>query len=288
MKIIESYIYTLNQIESITFDKIEAEAETELIFTSNLFKKYFGQSLKKEEVFGKFSHNELKKNTLLNLNEIIKERSKGIPIQYILDEAWFYGHNFHVYINDSHKALIPRNETELIVEKLTEHSKEKSKYIGIDIGTGTCCIPISFILNSSNDVFFDAIDPYTFKIAKKNISKFKLEKKITLHNIGIEEILNNFKKKYDIITANLPYIPEDKKIKELVFEPKEALYAKDNGLHYIKIFFNILPDIIKNDGVALIEIDPKHTDYLKKLKNFEISTFKDLNNLDRIAIIKLK
>ena len=132
MKIIESYIYTLNKIESITFDKIEAEAETELIFTSKLFKKYFGQSLKKEEVFGKFSHSELKKNTLLNLNEIIKERSKGIPIQYILDEAWFYGHNFHVYINDSHKALIPRNETELIVEKLTEHSKEKSKYTGID------------------------------------------------------------------------------------------------------------------------------------------------------------
>ena len=55
--------------------------------------------------------------------------------------------------------------------------------------------------------------------------------------------MNTFDRKYDIVTANLPYIPKDKKIKELVFEPKEALYAKDNGLHYIKIFFNILPNI---------------------------------------------
>ncbi|GIR16119.1 MAG: hypothetical protein CM15mP29_1070 [Alphaproteobacteria bacterium] len=54
MKIIESYIYTLNQIESITFDKIEAEAETELIFTSKLFKKYFGQSLKKRKYLENF------------------------------------------------------------------------------------------------------------------------------------------------------------------------------------------------------------------------------------------
>ena len=100
--------------------------------------------------------------------------------------------------------------------------------------------------------------------------------------------MNTFDRKYDIVTANLPYIPKDKKIKELVFEPKEALYAKDNGLHYIKIFFNILPDIIKKNGVALIEIDPKHTVFLNRLKNFEISTYKDLNNLDRIAIIKLK
>ena len=100
--------------------------------------------------------------------------------------------------------------------------------------------------------------------------------------------MNTFDRKYDIVTANLPYIPEDKKIKELVFEPKEALYAKDNGLHYIKIFFNILPNIIKKNGIAFIEIDPKHSDYLLKLKNFEISIFKDLNNQDRIAKIKLK
>ena len=289
MKIIESYFHILNQIKLITNDRIESEAETALIFSSRLFQEYFGQRLEKEEIFGKFSDHDLEENILITLNNIISKRSKGVPIQYILDEAWFYGYSFHVYKNDIIKTLIPRNETEFIVEKFIEYSKTKSKNISvIDIGTGSCCIPISIILNSSNINSFDAIDPHTFEIAKKNISSYKLEGRINLYNIGIEGILSNLNKKYDIITANLPYIPEDKKIKALNSEPFEALYAKDDGLHYIKMLIGILPVIIKNNGIAIIEIDPKHTDYLNNLKNFKVSIFKDLNNLDRIAEIKLR
>ena len=289
MKIIESYFHILNQIKLITNDKIESEAETSLIFSSRLFQEYFGQRLEKEEIFGKFSDYDLEGNVLTILNSIIRKRSNGIPIQYILDEAWFYGYSFHVYKNDSIKTLIPRNETEFIVEKFIEHSNRKPKNISvIDIGTGSCCIPISIILNGSNIDSFDAIDPHTFEIAKKNISSYKLEGRINLYNIGIEEILGTLDKKYDIITANLPYIPEDKKISELNFEPNEALYAKDDGLYYIKMLIDILPIIIKKNGIALIEIDPKHTDYLNDLKNFKVSIFKDLNNLDRIAEIRLR
>ena len=289
MKIIESYFHILNQIKLITNDKIESEAETSLIFSSRLFQEYFGRRLEKEEIFGKFSDYDLENNILITLNNIINKRSNGIPIQYILDEAWFYGYSFHVYKNDSIKTLIPRNETEFIVEKFIEYSKTKSKNISvIDIGTGSCCIPISIILNSSNIDSFDAIDPHTFEIAKKNISSYKLEEQINLYNIGIEEILSTFDKRYDIITANLPYIPEDKKIKELNFEPYEALYAKDDGLHYIKMLISILPAIIRKNGIAIIEIDPKHADYLNDLNNFKVSIFKDLNNLDRIAEIKLR
>ena len=289
MKIIESYFHILNQIKLITNDKIESEAETALIFSSRLFQENFGQRLEKEEIFGKFSDYGLEKKMLITLNNIISRRSNGIPIQYILDEAWFYGYSFHVYKNDGIKTLIPRNETEFIVEKFIEYSKTKSKNISvIDIGTGSCCIPISIILNSSNIDSFDAIDPHTFEIAKKNISSYKLKERINLYDIGIEEILVTLDKKYDIITANLPYIPEDKKISELNFEPNEALYAKDDGLYYIKMLINILPIIIKKNGIALIEIDPKHTDYLNDLKNFKVSIFKDLNNLDRIAEIRLR
>ena len=289
MKIIESYFHIFNQIKLITNDKIESEAETALIFSSRLFQENFGQRLEKEEIFGKFSDYGLEKKMLITLNNIISRRSNGIPIQYILDEAWFYGYSFHVYKNDGIKTLIPRNETEFIVEKFIEYSKTKSKNISvIDIGTGSCCIPISIILNSSNIDSFDAIDPHTFEIAKKNISSYKLEERINLYDIGIEEILGTLDKKYDIITANLPYIPEDKKISELNFEPNEALYAKDDGLYYIKMLIDILPIIIKKNGIALIEIDPKHTDYLNDLKNFKVSIFKDLNNLDRIAEIRLR
>ena len=90
MKIIESYFHILNQIKLITNDKIESEAETSLIFSSRLFQEYFGQRLEKEEIFGKFSDYDLEENMLTILKNIISKRSNGIPIQYILDEAWFY------------------------------------------------------------------------------------------------------------------------------------------------------------------------------------------------------
>ena len=127
MKIIESYFHILNQIKLITNDKIESEAETSLIFSSRLFQEYFGRRLEKEEIFGKFSDYGLEKKILKTLNDIINRRSKGIPIQYILDEAWFYGYSFHVYKNNKSKTLIPRNETEFIVEKFIEYSKKSLK-----------------------------------------------------------------------------------------------------------------------------------------------------------------
>ena len=91
MKIIDFYFYILNEIKLITNNKIESEAETELIFGSYEFKKYFGQSLSKIDIFGNYSNIILEKEVISHLKKIIKRRSKGIPIQYILDEAWFYG-----------------------------------------------------------------------------------------------------------------------------------------------------------------------------------------------------
>ena len=123
MKIIDFYFYVLNEITLLTNNKIEAEAEAELIFASKKFKKYFGKSLNKIDIFVTYSNSFLKKEVISYFNEILKERSEGIPIQYILDEAWFYGHEFHVYKNSITKALIPRNETELIVESFIKESK---------------------------------------------------------------------------------------------------------------------------------------------------------------------
>ena len=289
MKIIDFYFYVLNEITLLTNDQIEAEAEAELIFASKKFKKYFGKSLNKIDIFATYSNSFLKKEVISYFNEILKERSEGIPIQYILDEAWFYGHEFHVYKNSITKALIPRNETELIVESFIKESKNnefKSIY-ALDVGTGSGCIPISILLNSNKKIYFDAIDPYSFEIAKKNISKYKLNDQISLYKIGLDNISNIFTKKYDLITANLPYISEDNKINELKFEPSEALYAGDKGLSLIKNLINILPKIIKMSGFAFIEIDPEQSYFFKSLKNFKVEIKKDFNNFDRLVILRL-
>mgnify|MGYP001180213426 FL=1 len=289
MKIIDFYFYVLNEIRLLTNNKIEAEAETELIFGSKKFKKYFGKSLNKIDIFATYSDFILKKNVISYFNEILKKRSKGIPIQYILDEAWFYGHEFHVYKNSITKALIPRNETELIVESFieeTNNNKFNSIY-ALDIGTGSGCIPISILLNSNKKIYFDAIDPYSFEIAKKNISRYKLKSQISLHKIGLHDISNIFTKKYDFITANLPYISEDNFINKLRHEPSEALYAGDKGLFLIKNLIEILPKFIKKDGFAFIEIDPEQSYFFKSLKNFRVEIKKDYNNFERLVILRI-
>ena len=290
MKIIDFYFYTLNEIKFITNNKIESEAETELIFGSYEFKKYFGRSLSKIDIFGNYSNLILEKEVISHLKKIIKRRSKGIPIQYILDEAWFYGNEFHVYKNNNVKTLIPRNETESIVETFIEKiENNKLKTISaIDIGTGSCCIPISIILNTDRKIYFDAIEPYSFEIAEKNISKYKLNGQINLHKIRLSNVFSVLKEKYDFVTANLPYISDENKINELRFEPSEALYAGEGGLYFIKELIKILPKIMNKDGFAFIEIDPDHSSFFKTLKYFKSKIIKDLNNLDRLVILKLR
>tara|TARA_Y100000996_G_scaffold328352_1_gene264421 strand:- start:617 stop:1489 length:873 start_codon:yes stop_codon:yes gene_type:complete len=290
MKIIDSYFYVLNEIKLLTNNKIEAEAEAELIFGSNKFKKYFGKPLNKTDIFAKYSSSILKEDVISCLDKILKKRTKGVPIQYVLDEAWFYGHEFHVYKNSNTKTLIPRNETELIVENLIkEASSNKFDTISaLDIGTGSCCIPISTILNTNKKIYFDAIDPYSFEIAKKNISKYKLNNKISLYKIGLDNISKFFKKKFDFVAANLPYISEDNKINELRFEPIEALYASDEGLFFIKNLIEIIPKIIKESGFAFIEIDPHQSYFFKSLTNFKVEIKKDYNNFERLVILRTK
>ena len=288
MKIIEYYFYIFNQIKNITNDKIEAKSETELILLSNKFKEIFGKSFELKDIFGKSSEEIIEKGKIIELDKILKKRSEGLPLQYALDEAWFYGYKFHVYLNNSTKTLIPRNETEYIVEKVIEYSESINNYItALDIGTGSCCIPISSILSTNVNLHFDAIDPYTFEIAKKNISNYNLNKTINLYNLGVEDIRKTLINRYDIITANLPYISHERKIKELNLEPSEALYSKEKGFYLIKKLLQILPHILKESGKAFIEIDPSHSKYLSEFKELKVKISKDLNNLERVAEIKI-
>ena len=290
MKIIDSYFYTLKEINFLTKNKIESEAETELIFGSNEFKKYFGKSISKIDIFGKSSDLILEKNTISFIDKVIKQRSEGIPIQYILDEAWFYGHKFHVYLDEKNKSLIPRSETELIVEEALKYIQKNNldKILALDVGTGSCCIPISIIMNSSRNIIFDSIDPHTYKIAKKNILEKSLNNLISLYEYEIDDILTNLNKKYDIVTANLPYISDRNVIKELHFEPDKALYAKDNGSFFIKKLVEIIPKILNIDGIVIFEIDPSLTNYFENLKMYNIKIIKDFNDFNRVVLLSFK
>ncbi len=221
-------------------------------------------------------------------NTILADLQQEKPIQYITGEAWFYGLQFEVNEN----TLIPRPETEELVEWIIESQKSKfqsQKLEILDIGTGTGCIPISLKLNlpqanvSAIDVSEQALD-----VAKRNAASNKVEINFILANILEVKDLNQH---FDIIVSNPPYVRnlEKEEIKKnvLEYEPHLALFVEDTDalLFYRKIAQLALKNLTPN-GLLFFEINQylgKETvELLQNLgfKNIELK--KDMYGNDRM------
>lgn len=224
-------------------------------------------------------------------HEVIKRLTNGEPIQYILGEVNFYGYHFKV----TKDVLIPRYETELLVEKTITKIK---KYFSnnpisiIDLGTGTGCIPITLKKELPNDTTITALD-----ISKEAldiaISNAKLNNtKISFINHDMTTYKNT---QYDVIISNPPYIKYDEPIMDLVKnnEPHLALYASDNGIYFYKKIIDNLPFITKDKYLVAFEIGYEESteivDYINiHLPNVNISVEKDYQNKDRFIFITNK
>ena len=217
----------------------------------------------------------------------------GYSIAAITNHKEFFGLEFFVNKN----VLIPRPETELIVEEvLNEISAINNNTLLIDVGTGSACIPISILKNTSNTHQAIALDisNKALKVARKNIAKFNVNIELLKSNL-LSTIIKRDYSFYEkiIITANLPYLTTDQVKREpsIQKEPMIALIARENGL---ALYHQLLGQIVKifSDKKLLIlfEIDPSQTlqitslakNYLPQCK-FEIK--KDLAGLDRILKI---
>ena len=177
------------------------------------------------------SDKKLKNTHVLSFNKLLKRRLHSEPIAYILKRKEFFSKNFYVNKN----TLIPRPDTELLVEKILKVNKKKNPYI-LDIGTGSGCIILSLLQNIENSrgVAID-ISKKALDLAKKNAQKMKLNKKCKFVHKPIEKIYGY---KFDLIVSNPPYIPVSqiknlsKDIKQ--FEPRNALDGGNDGLDVIK------------------------------------------------------
>jgi len=223
-------------------------------------------------------------------NTIISELKTEKPIQYITGEAWFYGLRFEVNEN----TLIPRPETEELVEWIIEESKnlkvQQSKNLTIlDIGTGSGCIPISLKKEIPNAIV-SAIDvsEKALEMAKKNAEDNEVEVNFMLKNILETE---SFNEKYNIIVSNPPYVRnlEKQEIKKnvLAYEPHLALFVEDNNalIFYRKIAELALTSLTSN-GKLFFEINQylgKETvELLDKLGFKNIELRKDFVGNDRM------
>ena len=215
----------------------------------------------------------------------LKRLENKEPIQYIIGNVEFYGYKINVNKN----VLIPRFETELLVEKTINYIK---KYLGekidiIDLGTGSGCIAIT--LKKEIDCNMDALD-----ISKKALEVAKNNAK--LNNVEInfinKDMLTPLDKKYDVIISNPPYISYDEEIMDIVKnnEPNIALYAKNKGLYYYEELIKNIHKYLKEKYIIAFEIGYMQGDYLKEysrkyFKDAIITVEQDLSKKDRFLFI---
>ena len=221
-----------------------------------------------------------------DMETAIKELESGIPVQYIVGNVDFYDNTFKVNKN----TLIPRFETELLVEKTIKYI---NKYFNneikiLDIGTGSGCIAITLnkLLDNSRVTAVD-ISKNALDVAREN-------NKINNTDVNFIEsdVFSNINDKYDVIISNPPYISYDEDIMDVVYnnEPHMALYADDNGLYfydkilmecrkYLNDRFFIAFEIGYKQGNDIINIINKYFD------NVNISLEKDYSGRDRFIFV---
>ena len=252
-------------------------------FGSNLLKeKKISSFILDSEILLSKTLNKTRENLLTNLDQKISKknlsvfkkylqrRSNNEPMAYILEEKEFWSKKF--YINKS--TLIPRPETELLVDKILKIYKEKKISI-LDIGTGSGCIIISLLssLKNSNGIGVD-VSKNAISTAQKNALKYKLSKRLKFFKKSFKNI---FGKKFDLIVSNPPYI-ESKYIKDLSddikrFEPRIALDGGNDGLDLIKKVIYKSTHILKINGMLALEIGNEQIKKVSKIlfdNNFKV------------------
>ena len=220
----------------------------------------------------------------------IKERKLKKPIAYILGYKEFWKQKF---ITDPN-VLIPRPDTELIIEKVLKNFKKNDNKNVLDIGTGTGCIILSILLERKKfrgtgiDTSKRAIN-----IAKINAKMQQFGNRIKFINTDIDNFFSN---KYDLIVSNPPYIKKYK-LRSLIedvknFEPKMALDGGPDGFSVVLKVIAKSSRLLKKNGMLILEIDNtqviKTKEMLKNYKFYTKDVFKDLSDKNRcITAIKL-
>ncbi len=195
--------------------------------------------------------------SLQEIQKILQKRLTGYPIFYIIGKKEFFGIEFQIDEN----VLIPRPETEILVEKALSISGNKKNEV-LDIGTGSGCIILSFLYNSSEskgvavDVSLQALS-----VAEKNSEKLCLQNRVQFIKGDFREI--SFDTIFDLILSNPPYVASGR-IKALHFEPKSALNGGADGFSLYPEIIKKSYNLLKSGGFLGLEIDDPIKDKVER------------------------
>ena len=221
-----------------------------------------------------------------NLEDILKKIKNNYPIQYLIGNVNFYGYP----INVDESVLIPRFETEQLVEKTIDLIK-KYNFLNasvLDMATGSGCIAIT-LKKELPTLKIEALD-YSVKALKK------ASENINLNNVDISlfkhDILKDtLTKKYDLIISNPPYVPKNQPVeKNIAYEPQDAIFASHNGLLFYEKIASIAPNIVHQKSIIALEINYDQKQqvialFQKKFPKSKIFCQQDYNGFDRFIFI---
>ena len=243
--------------------------------------------LKKSRSFIIMNPNEvINSDDYKNFKELIFSRTKNKPIAYITGEKSFWKYDFKV----NHKVLIPRPDSEIIIENVLKIYKNKSNINFLEIGVGSGCIILS-ILKEKKNFLGKGVDVSKgcLKVCEENANKLGLLNRIKLFNSDID---NFHFGKYDLIISNPPYIKnicfKDMDDEVVKYEPKIALDGGLDGLSEIRKVIKKSSELVKIHGKLILEIAHDQKNEVKKIlisNNFYVNeVVKDLANKERCII----
>ena len=232
------------------------------------------------------NYKNLEDKNLENFQSLINERARKKPIAYLLNNKYFWNDEFYVNKN----TLIPRPDSEVMIEQVLKYTKYENKFSILDIGVGSGCILLS-ILKERKNFYGTGIDicKNSLNICSINAKKLMVEKRTKLYKSDVDKFTHG---KYDLIVSNPPYIKRNNlrylDSEVIKYEPKLALDGGLDGLLVIRKVINKSSELVKQNGKLILEIGFDQKNKVIKLlnkKGFYInSTVKDFAKNDRCIV----
>ena len=220
--------------------------------------------------------------------EAAHRRIKGEPLQYIIGEWEFYGLPFKV----GEGVLIPRQETELLVERAIERLPEKG--VLIDLCSGSGCIPIAVAKRANANLCYGVeLSTEALEYFKENIVLNGVETDVIALQGDVlyppEELLDDLPAKCSVITANPPYLTAEEMAnlqKEVRHEPESALFGGADGLDFYRVIFDVWKNKLERGGSFLVEVGERQAESVRSMmenEGFECGIYTDLNKAERVV-----
>jgi release factor glutamine methyltransferase len=231
-----------------------------------------------------YAHKILSKNEISQLNAFTERRIKGEPVAYITGKKEFYSIEFLV----TKDVLIPRPETEQLVDLAIYHAKNNSSVL--DIGTGSGAIAIALKKNRPDlTIYACDISNRALTIAKKNAQIILGDNSIKFSKSNLFESYKG--KNFDLILSNPPYVDialKNSIQKEILFEPEIAVFAEDHGNEILKRIISGAEKFLNSSGFLIIEIGGQDNliRTIGSENNYSVSILKDYANMPRIALLQ--